>query len=399
MQKKIVIIMLLCTMMVLPTVSSYAQPPTPLSGGSILVCPMASFRGWVVKEPGIDIHDWMFTNKIDFSAYSMPDGSIFRTYNTLMALSGFQHISWDGRILWDFSINGTTSNESFSHDICILPNGNVLAIIQEVKSRDDAIANGRDPTTFSTYLMSQKIMEIKQNGTNSGDVVWEWSVWDHLIQDYDATKENYGVVSDHPELININYDGGLPGRDWIHLNSIDYNTKFDQIMVASKILSEIWVIKHNSSGGLLYRWGNPQAYDRGTSDDQMLFGPHDAEWIKPNYPGYGHITIFNNGIGRGWSSVDEFAPPVNSTGCYYLAGGEAYGPTSIVWTWTDTPVTRFYQDHLCGASRLPNGNTLICATWQQDIFVVNHNKDVVWSYNPHAFVYKVDFIPPQHKGV
>ncbi len=39
-------------------------------------------------------------------------------------------------------------------------------------------------------------------------------------------------------------------------------------------------------GDLLYRWGNPQAYDAGSADDQTLFLQHDAQWIRPGLPGW-----------------------------------------------------------------------------------------------------------------
>ena len=40
----------------------------------------------------------------------------------------------------------------------------------------------------------------------TGAIVWQWRAWDHLIQDYDPSKPDYGVVADHPEKIDINGD-------------------------------------------------------------------------------------------------------------------------------------------------------------------------------------------------
>jgi hypothetical protein len=39
----------------------------------------------------------------------------------------------------------------------------------------------------------------------ANQVVWTWSVWDHLIQDDDPTKANYGDVTAHPDKVDINY--------------------------------------------------------------------------------------------------------------------------------------------------------------------------------------------------
>src|SRR5262249_43412117 len=45
-------------------------------------------------------------------------------------------------------------------------------------------------------------------GPKTGEIVWEWRSWDHLVQDFDKTKANYGNVSEHPELFDVNYIHG-----------------------------------------------------------------------------------------------------------------------------------------------------------------------------------------------
>ena len=47
-------------------------------------------------------------------------------------------------------------------------------------------------------------MEIQPTGPTSGQVVWEWHMWDHLIQDQNSSADNYGVIADHPQLLDIN---------------------------------------------------------------------------------------------------------------------------------------------------------------------------------------------------
>ena len=130
--------------------------------------------------------------------------------------------------------------------------------------------------------MPDHVIEVKPTGPSSGDIVWEWYVWDHLIQDYDPSQHNYGDVEEHPELIDINF--GSYNADWIHTNSIDYNEEFDQILLSSRTFSEIWVIDHSTTteeaaghtggnsgmgGDILYRWGNPHAYRAGREDSPV----------------------------------------------------------------------------------------------------------------------------------
>ena len=75
--------------------------------------------------------------------------------------------------------------------------------------------------------------------------------WDHLIQDFDSTLSNYGVISDHPELLDINLVSldlaALGYSDWTHSNSIDYNEELDQILISSRNMHEIYIIDHSTT--------------------------------------------------------------------------------------------------------------------------------------------------------
>jgi hypothetical protein len=210
------------------------------------------------------------------------------------------------------------------------------------------------------------------------------------------------VVADHPELIDLNFVGASRGEaDWNHINSVDYNAEFDQILLSVPRFSEVWVIDHSTTteeaaghsggnsgkgGDILYRWGNPQAYRAGDVGDRKLFSQHDAQWIESGLPGEGNILLFNNGNGRpggAYSSVDEFALPVDASGNYALTPGTAYGPEEQVWIYTDENLTAFFADHISGAQRLPNGNTLICDGAHGTFFEVTTEGEIVWKYvNP-----------------
>ena len=52
------------------------------------------------------------------------------------------------------------------------------------------------------------LMEVKPTGKTSGEIVWEWHLWDHLVQDHDRSKPNFGNVADHPELVDLNFGAG-----------------------------------------------------------------------------------------------------------------------------------------------------------------------------------------------
>jgi len=383
--------------------------------GQILFSPYYGTTTYLIDKNGAINHTWPSAYQPFTEPYWLGNGTILRPI--ISGGGGVQKILWDGSLAWDYRY--TVSGCTCHHDIKYLPNGNILMIVWETKTRTQAIAAGRNPSTIpGNTFTPDKIIEVNQTGPTTGAVVWEWHVWDHLIQNYDASKANYGIVGDHPELIDVNY-GDTFVDDWLHTNSVDYNPQFDQILIDIHNFNEVWIIDHNTTtaeaaghtgghygvgGDLLYRWGNPEAYDAGAASDQKLFFQHDATWIKPGIPGEGHILVFDNGNNRPegqYSSVDEFAPPVDIDGQYYLEPGSAYGPEDYTWSYTANPPTSFYSVVFGGAHRLKDGNTLICNGIPGKFLEVTPDKTTVWQWtNPYPnpsqnSVFKFDYIPLQ----
>jgi hypothetical protein len=268
----------------------------------------------------------------------------------------------------------------------------------------EAIAAGRDPAALllsTVPLWPEHIIEVEPVGATGGNIVWEWHLWDHLIQDFDGTKANFGVVADHSELVNINFRRN-DSADWIHMNSIDYNADLDQLVVSSPFLNEFWILDHSTTaaeaashaggdsgmgGDILYRWGNPQSYGAGTSTDQQLFNQHDVSWIPPGLPGAGNILLFNNGLGRTpdqFSSLEEIITTVDVNGDYpQPASGTPHGPIAPTWHYEDPVPTDLYSSGLSGAQRLPNGNTLSVDGRAGRLFEIDDLGDRHWLYvNP-----------------
>jgi hypothetical protein len=342
-----------------------------------------------------------------------------------------QEITWEGKLVWDFRFYN--ARQLPHHDLTRLPNGNVLLIVSDRKTTEEAIAAGRRPElTGDSHLLPDSLVEIKPTGQTTGEVVWEWHLWDHLVQDFDKSKPNYGNVREHPELVNINYGedelnpppaaqvgqdkprsagsaaaqatAPRPPRvnpDWTHFNGVAYNPELDQVAVSVHAFSEFWVLDHSTTtteaashaggrsgkgGDLLYRWGNPRAYRAGTKADQKLFMQHNAHWINKGLPGEGHLLVFNNGNGRvdgNYSSVDELVLPVDAQGRYASKPGTACGPDKPVWSYSAPKKNEFYSSFISGTQRLPNGNTLICSGANGTIFEVTPSKEIVWKYvNP-----------------
>lgn len=353
----------------------------------------------LIDYSGNHIHAWTNDFRPGASAYLQPDGTIIFTgklnnpdFSRGGAGGRIEKQDWQGEPLWSFDYSAPGYCQH--HDIEALPNGNILLIAWESISSEIAIANGRNPSYIdsSGEIWTDTIVECTTDGT----IVWKWSAMDHLVQDFDPGKLNYNIISNHPGLIDFNY----PYRDrddWLHMNSISYNEGLDQILVSVNAFSEIWVIDHSTTteqaaghnggnsgkgGDLLYRWGNPEAYGRGSPEDRIFGKQHDAHWIEQGLSGEGNILLFNNGQHRGYSSADEITPPLQPDGSYSFQSDGTYGPAYLSWTYEGVPPSDiFYSSALSNAQRLPNGNTLICEGPNKYIFEVTPYGEVIWDFN------------------
>jgi len=328
----------------------------------------------------------------------------------------FKKIDWDGNILWEWMM--PTDLCIPHHDITVLPNGNILAICEETKTQQEALDAGLEGINGSMTL--DMIVEIQPLSNNNAEIVWEWRFWDHLVQDRGAQyTTTYGEISDHPELLDINVNGNGNNQginDWNHSNKISYNSTFDQIAISSRHMNEIYVIDHSTTieeaaghtggiqgkgGDILYRWGNPQNYGRGTSNDQIFDAQHGIIWIPDGYPGAGNFLVYNNFHQRNpnRSAVLEFDCIADDNGFYPIEENQPFGPETFIWSYQ----ADFFSPTQSGAYRLPNGNTLITVTTEFDFFEVDLDGQVQWnpSFNAQcarALKYSYDYFDSPISG-
>ena len=358
---------------------------------------------YLIDNCGQLVHSWESQYMSGKSVYLLENGDLLRTCQLSSSIfSGggiggrVEKFDWNNNLLWSY--NFSDNNYHQHHDIEFMPNGNILILCWERKLLIETILAGRDPSNLvDNELWPTYIMEIEPQGNNNINIVWEWRLWDHLVQDFDPSKLNYGTIANHPERLDINFFGNNSKKDWLHCNSIDYNEELDQIVIGSRKLSEIYIIDHSTttsqaasnSGGIygkggdfLYRWGNPMAYDNGSLSTKKLFGQHDVQWISEGLKDAGKLIIFNNGQNRGYSSIDIIDPPVNSNNNYFL-NNNTFGPDSAEWIYTAPVPTDFYSSFISGVQRLPNGNTLICDGAYGNFFEIDSTETIVWQYiNP-----------------
>ncbi|MCF7958334.1 MAG: aryl-sulfate sulfotransferase [Phycisphaerae bacterium] len=395
-----------------------------------------SSRGaWLIDMQGCVVHTW----KIGTNPRLLDNGHLLdATKDDSSGFGGFKELDWDGNTVWEYS--ETRTGYSPHHDWVRIFNKKLnapttLYIANKAVSSEQALAGGANSKSGPYQgVEMDAIVEVDMKG----NVVWEWWFFDHMIQDMDPDKSNYvgkgKSIADYPGRLNINLPGRRLKRDWLHLNSLDYNAELGQV-VFNSVQGEFYVIDHDSTfvsgdpkasiakaagsaGDFLYRFGDPARYGQGdapsiredwtqtTAGHKQIGGSHDVQWIKPGLPGAGHFLIFNNGqylyqrTNQSYvQEIDGFLDAQGRRSDKYVnppaAGyervrthhdthkGTLQVSRQIVWTYGSKSNQGFFSHIGAGAQRLPNGNTLICSDTEGHFFEVTAEGELVWEYiNP-----------------
>ena len=364
-----------------------------INDGLVLISDFTTNSVVLIDTDNYIVNSWEISDYDFFRAYLTPD-SILIAFSKLDNIPIIQKFDWDGSVIWNFIFE--EGECKMHHEQVILPNGNIIAICREKIIADENIY-------FNGDIVIDKIIEIEPIANDQANIIWEWHFYDHLIQDYDSDILNYGIISENPQLFNIN--AYIWFGDYSHLNCVDFNSELNQIIFSSRSLNEIFIIDHSTTteeasghiggiygkgGDFLYRWGNPANYYRGDILDQTLHAPHAVNWINSNYPGGGNILLFDNEYDASISAIIEFQPPVLNNGTYILDEFEQFGPDS--YTWINHSSDYFSLSH-SGAFRLPNGNTFITTFgappfYDNNIFEIDNNGIVQWEYIGNLVTYR-----------
>ena len=374
---------------------------------------------YLLDKTGRVLHTWASRRDI-FVAYLRPSGNLLRDGKDLELAPQFaaggasghlEEVTWHNEPLWAWSALPRFAYLSH-HDICPLPNGNVLVLVWERKDRDEALAAGRHPELIPDgEVWNNLVVEVQPDlSRGRASEVRHWSQWEHLAQDHDPQKHNYVPdVAACPSKLDINYAppggkaacrnggvepgqhpsghavfSGVPGktgeRDWLHANSVDWTLGPDgraYVLISYNVPSEVIVLAWSSSSqpGILFRFGNPLVARSGDRHARRLFCQHSAKWVTGAGGGALRFVLFNNGCAphRMWSTADEFELNLSS------------GAVQHVWSFGPPAghFGSFYAHHSSGVRRCPNGNTLITLGPQGIVFEVTPEGEEVWRFiNP-----------------
>ncbi|KAA3648529.1 MAG: T9SS C-terminal target domain-containing protein [Bacteroidetes bacterium] len=386
-------------LLLLANINSYSQAPTvgllktdtSLAEYYTLFSPERNNHVYLINNCGEKLNEWTFSEFPGATCYLLNNGNLLRAGKDSLEIR-----DWNNNLIWSYAmdLNGYRQH----HDIEPLPNGNILCLLTDRYTKAEAIAMGRDSNRIDAEFKLDKLIELQPQGTNGANLIWEWKYADHFIQDFDSTKANFGIVENHPELLDINYKT-THNSDYTHANGIDYNATLDQIIISARHLSEIHIIDHSTSsaeaashmggnsgkgGDFLWRWGNPAVYRQGTPSDQKLIGQHDSKWVEDGYLDAGKISVFNNDNDSNvhYSSVHLINPSIVN-GQYSMANN-MYLPSSYDWSFSGTVLgDTLFENRKSGAHSLPNGNFMVCQTSIGQFFEVDKSGNVLWVYkNP-----------------
>lgn len=355
-----------------------------VSDGFVLFSPSPSNIAYLINNNGEVVHQWQ-------SEYPMLVVKLLENGDLLTGVradSGgnfppgitgrVERYDWDNNLIWSYDFN--LPDAQIHHDVALLPNGHILLSMWEVLDPNMFAEYGINPALVpddNAPLFFDRLIELDPT---TNEIVWQWRLLDHSVQDYDDSLPNYGIPAAHPQLVDINYSNRSANvADRSHFNAIEYHPELEHIMVSAHFQSEIWIIDHNT-GDLIYRWGNPEAYGRGLPEERQLFNQHNPTWLDN-----GHIQIFNNGAPntRQFSSVIEIITPLNEDGSYDLLVGSAYAPYNILWEYRASPPESFFARNTSGAQRLDNGNIFITDGPAARLFEIDAEGNLVWEYlNP-----------------
>lgn len=299
---------------------------------------------FLIDMEGSIAHQWRMPYQPGLYGYLTGDGTLF--YNgKVRDPNDERYIScqpWKGgavlEVDWDGNILRELHHPDHHHDGRMLSNGNVVLLCLAELPEDIAarVRGGRPGTEAEGKIYGDYIVEM----TWEGEEVWRWNAWEHL----DPEDDGIATLNE-------------PREEWTHANTV----------------SEM------ADGNLLVSFRNPSLVviiERPGSEVIWKLGPPViAQQHAPVELENGNILIFDNGTSR----LDHNIPHSR----VIEVDRESQ---EIVWSYQERYISDFFSPLISNATRLPNGNTLICEGTFGRFFEVTGEGEVVWEYvNPHFY--------------
>ena len=304
-------------------------------------------------------------------------------FNGIFDNQSVAELNWEGRVVWKWSGPPGQNAARQTHDWQRLANGNTLLL-----------------TTVSTLLAGFTPPEVSDQVIREvdphGEVVWSWSVAEHL--------EQFGIAPEGLALLKRAQGSGSGNHGFLTINNLttlgenrwfdDGDLRFhpDNLLIDSREANFIAIIDRQS-GKVVWRLGPDFAEPNYPASARVLqhqvprpvdqlSGQHDAHLIAKGLPGAGNLLVFDNQGPAGF--------PAARLGIFSGSRVLEIDPITqqIVWQYTGeasgAPAWSFHSSFISSARRLANGNTLIDEGQNGRIFQVTPSGRIVWEYvNPY----------------
>ena len=323
--------------------------------GYNLFCIRSAGAAYLMDNDGRQVHRWTYREKpMSGSRHAVMNDHVIMLSNgdavILKKKEGLIRVSWDSTPLWEVELRA-------HHDVAQADDGSFYVLINELHEH-----RGLD-------IWFDVIVHLDADGREIG----RWSTYEHLEEITQAldpapfldTVLDSGLAQTPQEekrVESLKQNIGNQYRyDYFHTNTItvlpptplgeqDRRFRAGNLLICFRNIDQIAILEPDSCR-ILWSWGVGE-----------LEGPHHPTMLEN-----GNILVFNNGVKRISSSIVELDP----------VGGK------IVWEYRADPPRSFYSFSRGSAQRLPNGNTLACASDKACAIEVTGQGEVVWKWqNP-----------------
>lgn len=341
----------------------------------------------LLDECGGIVNSWE-TGNPHYHVKLLPSGNIY-----YLEENTIYEQNWEGEIVVEIARPDPLLK--FVYDIIKMTNGNYLVNCRRSVSTLDLDALGWDNSLGVPNIMDG-IVEINPDG----EIVWEWNISDHLIQDEYLDLDNYGVVSSHPERMDVQ---AVSSFDWVFgeafmFNGFDYNEQLDQIIISARKANEIIIIDHSTTteeaassmggrygrgGDLLFRWGNPSNYTSAEDGEHYLHFQHNPNWIKYGEYAESIIVYSNNLDSESDSEIFILTPVIDSDGSYVMMDSIflPQAPDRVISS------LEISSNYTSGAVVMPNGNIYVTVGQEDRLIELDESDTPVWIYELPGFQY------------
>lgn len=302
---------------------------------------------YAVGVDGAGVVVWAYTDisAVDKDRYArpMPDGTLW-----LQIADGGRHITPGGRTLSEIT---NTALDDTHHDICPLPDGDILLLEQDSREIDVPALGGVVP------ILGVNVVRLAPDG----GVRWIWSSFDHL-----DTQRYPGALSRERRPV---------GYDWLHANAVSLNPDGRTILLSLRHQS--WLVQIDLQTGSV-DWILGEGGDFTLTEGEWFYNQHG-----PQITARGTVLVYDNGNERPGGERPR------SRAVEYRID-PATGEAAQLWEWRSPIYTESYGN----ANLLENGNVLVTVgnIGQAAARVVEAGPDgaIRWQLDLDAAIYRAE---------